>query len=448
VSQAWAATWVPHRRAVPLCQEVSVSPTTNALHEEATRCDAQDPLRAFREHFTFPRGDADQPHVYLCGNSLGLQPKGSRDAVLMELDTWRELAVDGHFRGPNPWYSYHEPLAPLAAQIVGAKPHEVALMGSLTNNLHLLMVSFYRPTNQRYKIIIEGGAFPSDRYAVASQAAFHGLDPNDAIVEIRPRDGEATLRDEDILDTIRREGERVALVLFGAVHYYTGQRFDLGAITAAAHEIGAVAGFDLAHAAGNVPVDLHDSGADFAAWCSYKYLNCGPGSAAGIFVHHRWSDAGHLPRFAGWWGNDPETRFRMPERFSPQRGAAGWQVSNAPVLGLAPFRASGTLFAEATMKKLREKSVALTTFLLDAIEARLPNDVRVITPRVAASRGSQLSLQLSRGGETLQRRLQDAHVIADFRPPDVVRLALAPMYNSFQDAARVVDVLDACLSES
>jgi kynureninase len=408
---------------------------------DARRRDEADPLKGFRSRFFFPTDDHGNELIYLCGNSLGLQPRTVREHLEVELEDWAKLGVEGHFHGRNPWYSYHEIFSEPVAEIVGAKPHEVVVMNGLTTNLHLLMVSFYRPTPQRYKILIEKSAFPSDQYAVASQAKFHGWDPADAIVEFEPREGEETLRTEDIEAWLAENGDDVALVMFGGVNYYTGQAFELKRIAAAAHKAGAMVGFDCAHAAGNVRLQLHDSGADFACWCSYKYLNSGPGSVAGAFVHERHAFDPELPRFAGWWGNDPETRFEMKPEFVPQRGAGGWQLSNAPVFAMAPHKASVEIFAEAGMDRLRAKSVALTTYALDLIDTIPTERFRVITPRDPAHRGCQLSIQVMREGRELFAALQAAGIVCDFREPDVIRIAGAPLYNSFEDIYRFCEIL-------
>lgn len=395
--------------------------------------DEEDKLSHFRERFHIPRSEDGEEVLYLCGNSLGLQPRATKDALLKVLDKWAEQGVEGHFDEPDPWYGYHEFLSEDLAKLVGAKPSEVVAMNSLTANLHLLMVSFYRPTKERYKIIIEGGAFPSDRYAVQSQAKAHGFDPAEAIVEVMPRDGEDNLRTEDILAAIEEAGDELALVLFGGVNYYTGQFFDLQALTRAGHGVGAKVGFDLAHAAGNVELKLHDWGPDFAAWCSYKYLNAGPGAVAGLFVHERHGNAPDLPRFAGWWGTDPKSRFQMGPTFEPQKGAAGWQLSNAPILSMAALRASLDLFSEATMSALREKSEKLTAYLLGLLEELPSRDFQIITPTEPEARGCQVSILAPGHGEELYGRLQKANVICDYRRPDVIRIAPVPLYNRFED---------------
>lgn len=409
--------------------------------EYARSQDADDPLASFRNEFFFPKKADGSPVIYLCGNSLGLQPKGVRAAIETELADWAKLGVEGHFDSTNPWYSYHEILRRPLAHIVGAHEHEVACMGTLTNNLHLLMVSFYRPTELRYKIVMEAAAFPSDQYAVESQVRFHGLDPADAIVEIAPRPGEHTLRTEDIEDFMAKEGEDVALVLFSGVNYYTGQAFDMKRITAAGHSAGALVGFDLAHAAGNLLLELHAWGCDFAAWCSYKYMNSGPGGVSGIFVHERHAEDPNLPRFAGWWGNDPATRFKMERGFKPAFGADGWQLSNAPVLSMAAHRAALELFERATMPALRAKTVALTEYLLALVDAMPRNEFEVITPREPADRGAQISLRALGDGRALFARLQAAGVICDFREPDAIRIAPAPLYCSFEDVWQFAQIL-------
>jgi kynureninase len=381
--------------------------------------------------------------LYFCGNSLGLQPKTVRPAILAELDHWAEHGVEGHFRGDLPWMHYHKFLTQQTARLVGALPHEVVVMNTLTVNLHLMLVSFYRPTQQRYKIVMEAGAFPSDQYAMETQARWHGFDPAEAIVEIAPRPGEDTLRTEDIIETIEREGDRVALVIFGGVNYYTGQFYDLQAIAAAAHRVGAYAGFDLAHAAGNLPLQLHDWGADFAVWCSYKYLNSGPGGPSGVFVHERHSDNPALPRFAGWWGHDEGERFQMRKGFKPMRGAEGWQLSNAQIFSFAAHKASLDVFEAVGMEALRAKSLQLTgylEFVLDEVN-REKNMFRIITPRDPAARGCQISALTDHRGKALFDYMTENGAIADWREPNVIRFAPVPLYNSFEDVWRVGQLL-------
>lgn len=355
--------------------------------EFALKLDQEDPLRAFRDKFVFPQHEG-RSVLYFCGNSLGLQPLAVRDALNAELDQWAEHAVEGHFRGEKPWMYYHKFLTEATANLVGALPHEVVVMNTLSVNLHLMMVSFYRPSGKRYKIIMEAGAFPSDQYAVESQVRFHGYDPSEAIVEVTPREGEETLRTSDILDTINRHGEETALVLFSGVQYYTGQYFDLESITEAAHRAGACVGFDLAHAAGNLPLQLHEWGPDFAVWCSYKYLNSGPGGPSGVFVHERHASSPSLPRFAGWWGHDEDARFNMEKGFKPMFGAAGWQLSNAQIFSFAAHLASLELFEEATMHKLREKSLVMTAYLEYTLEhARKEGLISGLLHQRTANRG-------------------------------------------------------------
>jgi len=402
----------------------------------ARRLDAEDPLASFREEFHVPKD-----LLYLCGHSLGLSPRGARARVLRELDRWAERGVLAHHEAPQPWVSYHELLTEPLARLVGARPSEVVAMNSVSVNLHLMMVAFYRPTRQRYKILIEGGAFPSDRYAVASQAAHHGYDAKDAVVELRPREGEDWLRGEDILARIDAEGDRIALVLLGNVNYLTGQAFDMAAITRAGHARGCRVGFDLAHGVGNLVLDLHDVGCDFAVWCSYKYLNGGPGTVGGAFVHERHARSG-LPRFAGWWGHDKATRFEMGPEFHPLPGAEGFQLSNAPILQMAALAASLELFDRAGIKALRAKGDRLTGHLESLLQEIAGRRFRVITPSLAVGRGSQLSLQAPAGtGQALLARLAARGVACDYRAPDVIRVAPVPLYNTFLDVHRFVQHL-------
>lgn len=409
----------------------------------ARECDQQDPLKAYRQQFWFPQHNGADC-IYFCGNSLGLQPKATEQAVWAELDHWRKHAVEGHFLGEMPWMHYHKFLQEGAAHIVGAKKEEVVVMNTLTTNLHLMMVSFYRPTTQRYKILMESGAFPSDQYAMESQVRFHGFAPEDAIVEIAPRAGEDTLRTADILAQIEELGDELALVMFGGVNYYTGQYFDLPAITQKGQKVGAVVGFDLAHAAGNVPLKLHEWGVDFAVWCSYKYLNSGPGGPSGVFVHEKHGENPNLPRFAGWWGHDDGERFLMKKGFKPMKGAAGWQLSNAQILGMAAHKASLDMFLEVGMEKLRKKSQALAIYLdqlIAEINAKSPR-YRVITPQAAEARGCQFSILTGEEGKALFGYLQQNGVVADWREPNVIRIAAVPLYNSFEDVYRFALLLD------
>jgi kynureninase len=413
----------------------------------AARLDDRDPLRECRELFHIPPGPDGRPCAYLCGNSLGLQPRSVRPLVEQELEDWARLGVAAHHHGRNPWLPYHEKFRDSAARLVGGLPGEAVMMNSLTVNLHVLMVSFYRPTSARFKILIEDAAFPSDSYAVASQISFHGFNPRAGLVRLKPREGEATLRTEDIEGVLEREGPSIALVLLGAVNYLTGQWFDMERITHAARRRGCVVGWDLAHAAGNVPLRLHDWGADFAAWCSYKYLNSGPGAVAGAWIHERHARDTALPRLAGWWGTDPATRFAMNPEFTPRPGADGWQLSNPPILALAPVKASLDIFDRAGMEALREKSVRLTAYMESLLDRLPPGRVRVLTPRDPARRGAQLSIVVSGAARGLESKLAAEGVVADFREPDVLRAAPAPLYNSFHDVWRFVVALSRLLGE-
>ncbi len=411
----------------------------------ATALDAADPLAKWRDQFHFPPGPDGKPTLYFCGNSLGLQPKRTREAVLEELDDWARLGVEGHFHARHPWYPVHEEFRECGARLVGARPGEVVMMNGLTVNLHLLMVSFYRPTAQRFKILIEDAAFPSDIYAAQSQLRVHGFDPTDGLVVARPRAGEHTLRTDDIVELLREKGASIALVMLSGVNYFSGQWFDMPAITAAAQEQGCVVGFDCAHAAGNVPLSLHDWNVDFAAWCNYKYLNCGPGAVAAAFVHERHGRNTDLPRFAGWWGNDPATRFRMHlnEAFEPVASAEAWQLSNPPILAMAALRASYAIFDEVGMPALRAKSERLTAYLQFLIDQLPSNRFKVITPRAPGARGCQLSIFALDRPKELHDALTQAGVVCDFRPPNVVRVAPVPLYNSFEDVWRFSRVLAA-----
>ncbi len=404
--------------------------------EFALEQDRLDPLREYREKFCFPELGTDDM-AYFSGHSLGLQPKTARAAVELELDDWAKFGVEGHFDAANPWYSYHERLTPAMAGLVGARESEVVCMNSLTTNLHLLFVSFYRPTNKRYKIIGEAKMFPSDRYLLETQARFHGFDPEDAIIEVAPRDGEGCIRHEDILQAIEDNADELALVFLGGVNYFTGQLFDMASLTSAAHAAGAVAGFDLAHAAGNVPLQLHDWDVDFAAWCSYKYLNSGPGNVGAIFVHERHGERFDLPRFGGWWGHDKDTRFQMKSGFQPMKGAEGWQLSNVPVFGMAVMKASLDIFAEVGMQALRDKSERLTGYLeytIDLLAEEFPAaNITMLTPRDPKQRGTQISINVAGRDRGLFDDMTASGVIADFREPCVIRIAPVPLYTSFQD---------------
>lgn len=411
----------------------------------ARMMDQEDPLTEYRNEYFIPQDSRGKELIYFTGNSLGLQPKSAAGMIGQELKDWRDLAVEGHFEAQRPWFPYHEFFSESAARVVGAKPDEVVVMNTLTTNLHLMMVSFYRPTKERYKIVIEENAFPSDRYAVASQARFHGYDPEEAVVEMKGRDGEATLRTEDIEEFLEREGEKVALVLFGGVNYYTGQAFDMARITAAGHAKGCLVGFDLAHAAGNLRMHLHDWNPDFAVWCSYKYLNSGPGGVSGCFVHERHAFEPDIPRFAGWWGNDPGMRFEMPRNFVPQHGAAGWQLSNAQIFPMALHRAALDLFDRAGMDALRAKSEKLTGYLEFLLKEK--EGFSILTPQDPAQRGCQLSIRIPAQAKSVNDRLRAAGVVADYRFPDVIRVAPTPMYNTFRDVRRFAEILEEVVAE-
>jgi len=411
----------------------------------AAAMDARDPLREFRQRFHIPPAPDGTPSVYLCGHSLGLQPKRSREYLEQELEDWATLGVEAHSRGRHPWMPYHRLLTANIAAIVGAQPIEAVLMNSLTVNLHLMMVSFYRPTPQRHKIVVEAGAFPSDQYAFASQIRFHGFDPASSLIELTPRAGEATIRDEDIAALLTRDGASIALILLGGVNYATGQFFDLEAITRLGHAQGCVVAFDLAHAAGNLPLRLHDWNVDFAVWCNYKYLNGGPGCVGGCFVHERHARAFDLPRFAGWWGHDQESRFLMGPDFHPMPGAEGWQLSNPSILSMAPLRASLEIFAEANMEQLRKKSESLTGYLEFLLDQDSSGRFAVITPREPERRGAQLSIRITRGGRAVCDRLISEGILCDWREPDILRVAPVPLYNTYSDVHGFVQRLSAAL---
>ena len=414
----------------------------------ARELDARDTLKSCRTRFHFPEING-QPALYFVGNSLGLCPVTAREAMDAELRVWAEYGVKGHFREANPWYSYHELLSPLIAPLVGAQEHEVVCMNSLTVNLHLLFVSFYRPTRRRYKIISEAKMFPSDRYMLETQARHHGFEPDDAIIEVEPRPGESCIREEDILAKIEEHKDELAVVFFGAVNYFTGQFFDVVKLTEAAHEVGAIAGFDLAHAIGNLPLQLHDWQVDFAAWCSYKYLNAGPGNIAGIFVHEKHARDTELPRFGGWWGHDKERRFLMENHFQPMPAAEGWQLSNTPVFGMAVKKASLEIFNEIGIGRLREKSLMLTSWLeyiFNDVVAKFPDlQIKIITPEDPAKRGCQLSIKLTGTDRSLLEALTAKGALVDFREPDVIRAAPTPLYNSFEDVFQFGRILSSAL---
>tara|TARA_B110000046_G_scaffold180068_1_gene210210 strand:+ start:2178 stop:3461 length:1284 start_codon:yes stop_codon:yes gene_type:complete len=413
--------------------------------------DLQDPLKSYREKFHIPVINGIET-IYFTGNSLGLQPITAKSYIDAELEAWKNWGVEGHFEAKKPWFAYHEFLTEKSAKIVGAKPLEVVVTHSLTTNLHLLMVSFYRPTEKRYKIICEKKAFPSDQYALETQARFHGYEPSDAIVEVGPREGEYLIREEDILATIAEEGDELAMIMIGGVNYYSGQLFDMKTITDAGHAVGAIVGFDLAHAAGNVKLELNKWGVDFAAWCSYKYLNSSPGGVAGLFVHECHANDKTLPRFAGWWGHDKETRFLMEPGFNPMPGAEGWQLSNAPVLGMAAHLASLDIFDAVGMDALIEKRIGLTNYLeylINDLSVRKGDQCsfEIITPKDPAKRGAQLSILAHGMGRPLFDALTKLGIIADWREPNVIRIAPVPLYNSYEDCYRFCESLENVINQ-
>ncbi len=400
----------------------------------AARLDAGDPLAAFRERFHIPKKADGSEAIYLCGHSLGLQPKSARRFIEQELQDWEKLGVEGHFQAANPWMPYHELLAASTARLVGAKAGEVVVMNSLTVNLHLMLTTFYRPTKWRFKILMEANAFPSDRYAIVSQLKLHGYEAETGLIEMAPRRGETYVRIEDIEERIEAEGESIALILFAGVNYYNGQVFDFSRITRAGHAKGCVVGFDLAHAAGNLLLRLSEWGADFAIWCSYKYLNAGPGAIAECYINERHARNTELPRLAGWWGHDKDSRFRMGPDFRAIPSAEGWQLSNPCILSLAALRASMEIFDEAGMERLRAKSERLTGYLEFLLEQDSSKRFEIITPSDPAQRGAQLSLRIPKDGKRVCERLSEAGVICDWREPDIMRVAPVPLYNSFMDA--------------
>lgn len=413
-----------------------------ATLDYAQKEDRSDPLYSFRARFLFPQHNGRDAY-YFCGNSLGLQPKSVGYLMEKELQDWAKYGVEGHFKAANPWFSYHHLFSEKLAKIVGAKKEEVVAMNSLTVNLHLLMLSFYRPSSTRYKILMEAGAFPSDQYAVETQVRMYGYDPADAIIEIKPKEGAHIIEEDDIVAAIEQAGYSLELVMLGGVNYYTGQVFDLKRITTAAHKVGAFAGFDLAHAVGNVPLQLHDWNADFACWCSYKYLNAGPGAVGGAYVHERHGNNPEVFRLAGWWGNDEKTRFKMAKGFIPQKGAASWQMSNAPVFNMVALNASLDIFSKAPMSSLREKSELLTGYMEFLLKQVTNLSFEVITPTDPARRGCQLSMLFSERGREVFEKLTENGVIADWREPNVIRIAPVPLYNTFEDVYRFYEILMA-----
>ena len=403
--------------------------------------DAKDELSKYKQQFHIPLQKNGKEHIYFCGNSLGLQPKKTQDFIDQEIKDWANLGVEGHLHAKNPWLPYHEFLSKSYANFVGGKITEVVAMNTLTVILHLMMVSFYRPTPKRYKIVIEEDAFPSDIYAVESQIKYHGIDVQGALIKLSPRAGESVVRTEDIIDIFDKEGDNIALVMLGGVNYYTGHVFDLEKITKSAHSKGIIAGFDLAHAAGNIKLELHQWGVDFAVWCSYKYLNSGPGSVGGFFVHEKHHNLS-LPRFSGWWGHNKEDRFEMPNKFNPIRSAEGWQLSNPPILSLAAIRASLSIFDEVGMESLIVKSKKLTNYLLFLLNTIKTDRIEIITPQ---ERGCQISIRVKNGNKELFDKITKEGVIADWREPDVIRIAPVPLYNSFLDIFSFYEILKRLL---
>ena len=413
--------------------------------EFALNLDRNDPLAKYRTAFHIPKDEQGKDWLYFTGNSLGLQPKSTKSAIEQELNDWANLGVEGHFEAKNPWMPYHEFLTESMAKIMGAKPIEIVVMNTLTTNLHLLMVSFYNPTKKRHKILIESDAFPSDRYAVQTQLEFHGYDASTCLIEWTPRTDEKLLRTEDLEQIFETQGEEIALLLIGGVNYYTGQYLDLKKIAALGHAKGCKVGIDLAHGAGNIQPELHDTGIDFAAWCTYKYLNAGPGSLGGVFVHERYAHDKTLKRFAGWWSQNKATRFNMRQPLDITPGAEGWQLSNPPILSMAAIKAALDLFNEVGMNKLRQKSIKLTGYLEFLIKGLNHAQIEIITPSDPNQRGCQLSIQVKNANKELHQKLTDQHVITDWREPDVIRCAPVPFYNSFEDVFRMVEILKTLL---
>ena len=409
--------------------------------EFAQRKDREDELRGFRSRFYFPTTPGGES-IYLCGNSLGLQPRQTEEFIQQELKDWRELAIGGYWQAQNPWITYPQPFRPALSRIVGCMEEEVTVMNALTVNLHLLLLTFYRPKASRYKILMEAGAFPSDQYAAETQVKWHGFDPQEAIVEIAPREGEKTIREEDILTAIARHKNDLALVLLGGINYYTGQLFDMALITEAAHRVGAIAGFDLAHATGNVPLRLHDWGVDFAVWCSYKYLNGGPGAAGGAYIHEKYARDKDLVRLGGWWGNDESSRFRMKKGFIPKPDAEGWSMSTAQVFNMVSLKASLSLFEEAGIERLQSKSRELTAYLQFLLLSLTNIRFQIITPPESQRRGAQLSLYFEERPKEIHQKMLDAGIVVDYREPGVIRVAPAPLYNSFEDVYRFYHILE------
>ena len=413
----------------------------------AKQLDQEDSLAFLRDEFHIPKVNNGKEWIYFTGNSLGLQPKTTKKYLQQELDDWANLGVEGHFEAKNPWLHYHEDLSVKMAKIVGAKPIEVTIANTLTVNLHLLMVSFYQPTKTKYKILIESDAFPSDRYAVESQLKFHGFDPLESLVEWKPRNGETLLHIEDLEQIIQNQGDEIALLLVGGLNYYTGQFLDLKKIATIGHSKNCFVGIDLAHGAGNIQPNLHDSNVDFAAWCTYKYLNSGPGSLGGIFIHEMHAYNNELPRFAGWWNHNKKTRFNMREPFDVMEGAEGWQLSNPPILSMAAIKASLDIFDKIGMDLLREKSIRLTGFMEFLLHQIDSDKINIITPKNPLERGCQISIQVKNADKDLHKKLSQHHIITDWREPDVIRCTPVPMYNSFEEVYEMVSVFKKLMNE-
>ena len=414
--------------------------------EYAKEQDLLDPLAHYRTKFHIPKNSDGEEWLYFTGNSLGLQPKDTKKYIQQELDDWAKLGVEGHFEAKNPWMPYHEFLTETMSEIVGAKPIEVVIMNTLTTNLHLLMVSFYQPSKLKHKILIESDAFPSDRYAVETQLRFHGFDPSESLIEWSPRKGETLLNIEDLESILQSHGDEIALLLIGGVNYYTGQYLDLKKISELGHDKGCKVGIDLAHGVGNIQPNLHESGVDFAAWCTYKYMNSGPGSLGGVFVHERYARDQTLKRFAGWWSQNKETRFDMRQPLDITPGAEGWQLSNPPILSMAAIKASLALFSDVGMPALIKKSRQLTGYLEYLILELNNKNISIITPKDPEQRGCQLSIQVKNANKSLHTKLTEAHVITDWRTPDVIRCAPVPFYNSFEDVFKMVEQLKKILN--
>ena len=411
----------------------------------AKQLDQEDPISYLRNEFHIPRDKEGKEWLYFTGNSLGLQPKITSKYIEQELDDWANFGVEGHFEAKNPWLSYHELLTDTMAKVVGAKPVEVVVMNTLTTNLHLLMVSFYQPSKTKYKIIIESDAFPSDRYAVQSQLSFHGFDPEEALIEWKPKEGKELLELEDLKSILDSQGDEVALLLIGGVNYYTGQYLDIKKIAELGHAKKCMVGIDLAHGAGNIQPNLHNSSIDFAAWCTYKYLNSGPGSLSGLFVHEKHAQRKDLPRFAGWWNHNKETRFNMRQPFDVMSGAEGWQLSNPPILSMAAIKASLDIFEKVGMDALVKKSKKLTGFFEYLVNEIASDTIKIITPTNPNERGCQLSLQVKNADKNLHKKLTENNIITDWREPDVIRCAPVPMYTSFEDVYHMVTILESLL---